>query len=206
MDSMLRMRGAVIVVSTALCLFVPAPGVAGQATFLSGDAANAALSTYRGLAAKRAIPPLGTNASSLSITVRENTDEFSIVFGLPGDRSASSELRSAVSAVRSSTSRASFSPWEAGTKTFGPAQTSALLSALDFAEQHPAATDDVRRNAAAGTYDAEVFEPGNQYIYVFMSYPGSPDLGKTAIGCNPHRQFRYDTVTNAIVELRPTCP
>jgi hypothetical protein len=139
------------------------------------------------------------------MTIRENADEFSIVFGGRTDRSTSSEHRSVVSGTRSTASRATFAPSQSGEKSLGPAQTSALLTALDFADHH-AATDLMTRNAAAGSYVAEVFEPGNQYIYVYLSYPaGYPDL-KTVIGCNPRRQFRYDTATNALVEVRPPCP
>lgn len=190
----------------AVCGVTAAQADAGQATFVSGEAANAALSAYRNLAASHTIPSLGTSTSSPSLRIDESTDAFAIRFLTPGtsERSIASDAPAGISVVRSSTSRASFSGLEAGTKVLRPSQTSAFLNALDFEDKHPAASDAVRRNSAAGKYIAEVFEPGAQYIFVGLSYPSSFPAG-TSIGCNPQREFRYDTVSNVTTEVHPPC-
>ena len=110
-----------------------------------------------------------------------------------------------VTVSRSTGSRAA-SALELGSKTLGPAQASAVLNAMDFAEQHPSALDTVRENAAAGNYILEMKELGTPYIYVSMSYPGGPELGRTSIGCNPRRLFRYDPSNNTVTEMKVSCP
>ncbi len=200
---LITMRGA-IAIGFAVCVCA-APCGAGQATFISGFAANNVLSTYRDLAARRAVPPVVSPAANVSVTVRESRDRFSITFHGVDDPAASSDSRGAATTARSPSSRAYFSSLDAGTKTLGAVQTSALLTAMDFAEQHPSRFDSVRRSALAGDYVLEVFERGDAYIFVSMSYPGSAALRKTAIGCNPQRQFRYEASNNAVTEVKDPC-
>jgi hypothetical protein len=191
-----------------IAAFSPAQSMAGQATIVSGDAAKTLLSTYRSLAATQSIPPLGTSASSLAITIRETSTEFSVRFTSSSNsgRSPSSDVARTFSVTRSLSLRPTFSDLVTGTKTLGPAPTSALLTVLDFASAHPAMSEVMRRYDATGSYVVDVFEPGyGNYIFVSMSYPGSSAAGKTAIGCNPQRQFRFDTLTNAVIEIPHPC-
>jgi hypothetical protein len=203
---MLKTFRCAITIVTAVFVTV-APSLAGQATFISGVAANKALSTYRDLAAQQAVPPLTTARRNVSVTVEESTEEFSITFhGLEtSGRSSLADSRGVASASRSTSDKAYFMDLAAGSKTLGAIQTSALLAAMALAESKPVQSASVRQYAEAGNYLAEVFEPGDRYIFISMSYPGSTALGKTAIGCNPQREFRFDTVSETVTELKGPC-
>ena len=200
------MISGAIVIAVALGV-ASAPSAAAQPTFtfISGYAANTVHATYRGLASQQAVPAVAAPRSNVSVDVKESPESVSIAFhGLQG-RSASSESRGMVTVSRSTGSRAA-SALELGSKTLGPAQASAVLNAMDFAERHPSALDTVRENAAAGNYILEIKELGTPYIDVSMSYPGGPELGKTSIGCNPRRLFRYDPSNNTVNEMEVSCP
>lgn len=192
--------------SIALLLALTIPVDAGQATFVSGEAANAMLSHYRVLESQNVFPPLGNGALPVSVTIQESQDSFSIVFNAsePSGRQTASTARGALTGRRSSAARAAYSELESGSKELGPAPTTALLNALDFAERHPSARQAVRDYAAVGYYVVRVWDVGTRYLFVGLSYP-SPYPAGTVIGCNPMRELRYDTTTGAIAEVHPPC-
>ncbi len=198
-------RGA-IVIAVALG-WAAAPSAAAQPTFtfISGYATNTVHAAYRSLASQQAVPAVAAPRSNVWIDVQESPESVSIAFHGLQVRSASSDSRGMVTVSRPIGSRAA-SASELGSKTLGPAQASAMLNAMDFAEQHPPALDTVRKNAAAGNYVLEMKELGTPYIYVSMSYPGGPELGKTSIGCNPRRLLRYDPSNNTVIEMKVSCP
>jgi hypothetical protein len=185
----------------AALAFATMSAAAADPSYISGEAANAAFTTYQKLAAQKAIELVGRR-SQLAVRIDEDATTFFVEFrdvtrGDPAPTDALRTTRNPNIGVTHLTD---------GSKTLSALQTTALLLAMDFAHQHPMNSESVRRYAAEGYYTLMVTDNRDpRYTYVGVSYPGSPALGITSIACPPLRSFRYDPRLNTITEVQPPC-
>ena len=88
-----------------------------------------------------------------------------------------------------------------------PLELHALNSALDIVAATKSSIARVNDAAVRGTFITFIRErAGGRFLDIGFSYPGSPELGVTSIGCNPRRVFQMEYTTGVLVEVKPTCP